>query len=431
MLKVLVRGMVLLLAVCLGSVLVALGVGRARNGHIIVAAEAGPDLNVSFSLFDVDRGLSWMTVDPLPGREVVFSPNGQLALIGYASTDAPTVETFQVYDLRTLERFAIDVPMNPPRIWSPDSRRIVSLDTANNLQVTDVIDQTTRSITAYDRLPVSDLNWSPDGQSIAFIVDGTVQIVDVHSGDVRGVTRNMTVSGERESSDLAWSPDGHCLAYHTRNAQNIATLQIIDLDRQGNCDTTLAVPQDWYLPQWSPDGRWLTFFSNPDGQEDVHTFDRASKQLYQLTGMDSYTGVPWLTWSPDSTQMMVEFADGSASTVYLTDPTGAEIVVLAENASVPQWSPQGTYIVYQSREVVSGETRTRLHILDADTIEAIGQITGGNVVQVLWAEDDSLLGLIYSPHPGMEQLTVFDPENRVFEPLSGPGAFIFSFAYWE
>ena len=368
-----------------------------------------------------------MTATPHYGREVVFSPDGQLALIGYASTEAPNTETFQVYDLRTLDSFFIGERLNPPRIWSPDSRRIASLDAENNLQVTDVDQQTTRSITAYEQLPLSDLHWSPDGQQIAFIVAGDVHIADVN----RGESGDLTEGAGRESSDLAWSPDGHCLAYHARDARNIATLHIIDLDRQGQCDTTLALPRDWYLPQWSPDGRWLTFFSNPDGQEDVYTFDRETKLLYRLTEMDSYTGVPWLTWSPDSAQMMVEIADGSDSTIYRTDPTGADIEVLAANASVPLWSAQGEYILYQSHEVVGGEPQTWLHIVDADTEETISQITGGNIVRLGWAEDDALLGLIHTQHPGAEQLAVFDPVDRSLKYLSGSGVFIFSFAYWE
>jgi hypothetical protein len=128
---------------------------------------------------------------------------------------------------------------------------------------------------------------------------------------------------------------------------------------------------------------------------------------------------------------MVEIADGSNSTIYRTDPTGAEMAVLAADASVPQWSAQGQYIVYQSREVVAGDTWTWLHIVDAETEETISQISGGNIVRLRWAEDDSLLGVIHVQHPGAERLAVFDPDDRTLQYLPGSGIFIFSFTYWE
>jgi hypothetical protein len=102
--------------------------------------------------------------------------------------------------------------------------------------------------------------------------------------------------------DGAFSPTfaitGSELLFHAGRA-NAGRLLMADLDGQGQVARISAVRTDAarnYHPRMSPDGRWIAFDSDRDGERGVYVAARDGSDLQRVSG-PGYGAVP--SWSPD------------------------------------------------------------------------------------------------------------------------------------
>ena len=114
-------------------------------------------------------------------------------------------------------------------------------------------------------------------------------------------------------------------------------------------------------PRWSPNGRWIAFHSNVDGNYEIYVIrpDRTD-----LTRVTEYTGLDQFPeWSPNGkhlairrdTDLYVIDLDGSSSPVQLTD----EAIGFNQMAS---WSPDGKKLAFLSTR----EGYASVFVTDAD-----------------------------------------------------------------
>jgi Tol biopolymer transport system component len=176
--------------------------------------------------------------------------------------------------------------------------------------------------------------WSPGGDRLAFVSGrtdrGDLYLLDLAS---RQVTR-LTAEG-RSVLHPEWSPDGRRLAFAIGEGDNhdvcVVDVPAAATPRRGGAPKPIPRPAgrlclvlwafDDVRPRWSPDGRWLAFYSsyNPDGD----------------------TGV----WS-----LFTVAADGS-------DPARGEALlarrvdtgVVVDVETGPAWMPDGRGLVYARR----------------------------------------------------------------------------------
>lgn len=218
----------------------------------------------------------------------------------------------------------------------------------------------------------SSVEWSPDGQRIAYVARGEPAgtQVFVRWMDAEGAVSQVTRVTE-SPSDIQWSPDGKSIAFRMavpyreswniplpaapKGAKWIEPPRIVTKldyrqDRQGFTDDAYqhvfvvsadgGTPRqlttgDWDhgAPQWMPDGKSIVFAANrvPDAeyswrQSDVYAVDVASGAIKQLTtrsGPDgqpvpspdgkyiAYTGYDYTTDTWRDQQLYVMNADGS------------------------------------------------------------------------------------------------------------------------
>jgi dipeptidyl aminopeptidase/acylaminoacyl peptidase len=108
--------------------------------------------------------------------------------------------------------------------------------------------------------------------------------------------------------DVRLSPDGRLVAYVVnridREANRYrAAIWLAPLDRSEEPRQFTSGERSDHSPRWSPDGRWLAFVSNRDGEE-----EKAHGELYVLAVAggeprrltDGKEGVESIAWSPDS-----------------------------------------------------------------------------------------------------------------------------------
>lgn len=138
--------------------------------------------------------------------------------------------------------------------------------------------------------------WSPDGTQIAFVSnrDGykEIYVMNADGSDLH------PVAASSYSSPGVWSPDGQSLTYLVMNTDGNEDIYQVDVDGGESPVNLTNHPLDYGSPRWSPDGAWLAF-STKVGREKSYLF---------LLGKDS--GLPqqigdiesdyWTyQWSPD------------------------------------------------------------------------------------------------------------------------------------
>ncbi len=132
----------------------------------------------------------------------------------------------------------------------------------------------------------------------------------------------------REQNGLAWSPDGRTLAFTAMRDQPAADLYLYSLD-SGEITRLESLPSHAYNPSWSPDGRFLIFFS-------ASNFGTGSG--FAMDG----------AWELD-------FDEGKVRQLY--DPGGQGEIVVG-------WKSPHTLLVYSWDAICQA---TNLRLIDADT----------------------------------------------------------------
>lgn len=153
-----------------------------------------------------------------------------------------------------------------------------------------------------------------------------------------------------------WSPDGSWIAFHS-NVDGDEELYIIQ-DNGTNVRQITNNNHDDREPVWSPDGQQLAYWANPDGSWDLFVIDLVSGTSVRLTNDFADEFQP--AWSPDGNwiaftsnrettpevpndEIYIIRADGSYGLdewVRLTDMPG--------NDKYPAWSPDGNSIAFAS-----------------------------------------------------------------------------------
>ena len=222
--------------------------------------------------------------------------------------------------------------------------------------------------------------WSPDGKEIAFSLQGSIWKINLGETAASEVT-----SGATYDSSPSWSPDGRWIVYTAEDDSRSVNLRIADL-KSGDT-SALTEGNDLNLdPAWSPDGTRIAFVStHPDGWFNVFSMEISQGRrgaTDQLTathdyGRDRlYFGRTDLhiepTWSADGKEIILVsnrgIPLGSGSIWRMpAEPNGmARATEIRREETLyrtrPDWSPDGTRIVYSSH---LGELFNNLYILPA------------------------------------------------------------------
>lgn len=190
---------------------------------------------------------------------------------------------------------------------------------------------------------MTNLSLSPTGKRVLVEARGEIFTIPEEKGDVRDLT-NSSGSAERQP---AWSPDGKWISYFSDKSGEYK-LVIESQDGIGQPrEIAFQKPQFYYTPVWSPDSKKLMF---TDTNLNVWIMDTASGQA-KIVGND-----PWMvpnrtlapTWSPDS--KWVAFAS-RLNTLYraiivANVETGEkhQITDGLADAMYPVWDPSGKYV---------------------------------------------------------------------------------------
>ena len=137
---------------------------------------------------------------------------------------------------------------------------------------------------------------SPSGVRAAFEARGEIFTVPAEKGDVRNITRSPGVADR----DPAWSPDGKWIAYFSDGSGEYA-LHLRDQSGMGEAGKIdLGKPPSFYFsPVWSPDSNKIAYI---DKRNNVWYVDLEKKTPVRIDNgvyVDSHY-ILHPQWSPDS-----------------------------------------------------------------------------------------------------------------------------------
>jgi Tol biopolymer transport system component len=197
-------------------------------------------------------------------------------------------------------------------------------------------------------------DWSPDGTKIAYTLDG-----DIHVMDADGSSPIPVTSGPDYDTAPDWSPDGQHIAFE--RSETGSDIWIVDADGTDAYRVTDHIGNELF-PSWSPDASRIAFFGSGNG---VHLFvlELASGKLTQLTFGGGNGGSRWEEspeWSPDGTRIVYAkrrnlYGFFDYGDIHTIAPDGSDDIRLTTEAEGtqdadmdPTWSPDGMMIAFAS-----------------------------------------------------------------------------------
>ena len=210
---------------------------------------------------------------------------------------------------------------------------------------------------------ISELQLSPDGKKVAFVVRGEVFAASATDGGDAARVSNSAA----EEYQIAWAPDSRRLVY-VSDRDNVPHLFLYDFT--GNTETQLTRDAaDDSTPRFSPDGKSLAFIR---GGKELRVMDVAAKAdrvvktaIFERPPLSSDR--PFV-WSPDGKWIAyvpvaenqfknvdVVAVDGSAS--------GSASYLANVFSNAISWSPDGAYILFDSGQRTESTQLARIDLV--------------------------------------------------------------------
>ena len=187
-------------------------------------------------------------------------------------------------DGKTAALDAIPSEWQEPR-FSPDGKRLalsIASGDKRNIWVYELARDTLMQLTfekGHDRTPV----WSPDGRYILFSSDRAspgITNLYVVNADGAGSTTRLTESAHTQVAS-SWHPSGKFIAFQENRPGMLFDLMMLPVDglttgrlTPGTPSEFLATPGAEVYPKFSPDGRWVAYFSGESNFSRLDLFVR-------------------------------------------------------------------------------------------------------------------------------------------------------------
>jgi len=302
------------------------------------------------------------------GYHPAWSPDGKEIVFASTWIARPEVRfgsnsQLWVVNVATGERRRLDIKGGGDAVqphWSPNGHRIAYWGSiAGNRR-----DIWTVAATGGEAVPVTedaamDWNpvWSPDGRHLYFSSDrgGSMNLwrtpIDEQSGRVLGPAEAITTPSP-DSAQISLSRDGRRLVY----VQRAATRNIQKIPFDETVEKAIGEPA-WVtqgsklavMPELSPQGTSLAFFTIAPSQEDIFVAAADGSGLRQLTDDAFRDRVP--RWSPDGKRLAFMSNRSGKYEIWTIDQDGSSLRQITftpgkTSAQTPVWSPDGSRLAY-------------------------------------------------------------------------------------
>ena len=184
---------------------------------------------------------------------------------------------------------------------------------------------------------------SPDGSLVAFSSNRNgswdIYILDLSNGEIQQFTDTYAYDG-----NPTWSPDGQWLAYESYHVNNLEIL-IQDINKTGGAIPLTNHPGADFAPNWSRQGRLISFVSTRSGSQEVWYADLDSPEIDKAVPVPNLNGISanHPVWSPDGRYLTwsIVTEEGNHSLVTWDSNDPGRDPVITGSGDWPLWSGGG------------------------------------------------------------------------------------------
>jgi len=316
-------------------------------------------------LFHLDTGAAENVTDnPACDSQPMWTSNGKLYFV--SDRDAHKRANIWQYNpadksLRQVTKFTdYDVrypSIGPKEIVFENGGHLYLLDLASEAMRQVKINVVTDKATLRPRLEnvtnhIAHASISPTGKRVIFEARGDIFSTPAENG----ITRNLTESSGVAERYPTWSPDGKYIAYFSDRSGEYE-LTLLPADGKGKEEQVTNLGPGWrYTPTWSPDSRKLVFIDNNmkiwltnlDTKQTVQIGHQ--KYMYQgdleRFGVSWTSDSRWFTYGGDT--------DGQQQAVILYDTKEGkphQVTSAYYDDDMPVFDPAGNYLYYRSKRM--------------------------------------------------------------------------------
>ncbi|MCK4336599.1 MAG: PD40 domain-containing protein [Candidatus Aminicenantes bacterium] len=317
---------------------------------------------------DKEFKMTKIPTDPEKTAYAFISPDGKkLAFVG-TDGDIWLRDIARGKDLRLTKTSIFDYWC----FWSPNSEKIAYLDVLNGLHVVSVKGGTPKTLIKADSEFIKSgkyawpVSWTADsGMIICIVSDRGLCALPISGKEWKDLIKYSDLEQVEKDSPMVLSPDGRLIAYESKKFGK-ADIFIVPVSGGKPIQiTNHPAPDIW--PVWSYDGKWLAFFSERSGNNDIWAIKIGPDGNPESDPFQVYQGMPrrnnFFGWTKDGkigisktpvvSNIFVASADASKE---------IQLTTVLSSDWRPRWSPDGTQITYISEQ---GQKRD-LWIIPAD-----------------------------------------------------------------
>lgn len=268
---------------------------------------------------------------------------------------------------------------------------------------------------------------SPDGRLLAYSANKGEQYA-IYLRDLKAKRETTLFASAQSALNPEFSPDGQWVAFQSDFEGDENSNIYIIRTKDGVTRKLTDTPADSAFPRWSPDGTKIAFISNRDrDRENLFVTDVQSGEARQLTRVDDI--INEITWRPDGRSIAFSAGFGIGDWVGLVDLDGnverlvdmpnSENFIAGAIARPRPWSPDGGKLAFVSN--VHDHLDVGVLNLETHDVHWLVENQWDKTVP-LWSPDGARIAYLENHHGNVELRTIAPGGSGVRRVSSHEGA---------
>ena len=213
----------------------------------------------------------------------------------------------------------------------------------SNLEVLDVANGNATIVHQY-RGSFQAPNWTPDGKTLIYAQEGLLYRFDLASHAAEPINTGFAT---HNNNDHVLTFDGRMLGISNHAAEDSGASIVYTVPVTGGTPKRVTAKGPSYFHGWSPDGRWMAYVGERNGDYDVYKIPVEGGEELRLTSTKGLDDGP--EYTPDGKYIYFNSVRSGRMQIWRMRPDGNEQQQITNdgfNNWFPHISPDGKWIVY-------------------------------------------------------------------------------------